>query len=109
MIRNQILEVKISFYGPKSRSIQGLFRDGVNVTQNRDILSLNGFAIVSLSEPRNISFQLNGQWVRRIDQFIRFRRVIKTTYPIETLLSGKAGLYLDTETGLIFEDINVKK
>jgi hypothetical protein len=106
IIRNQVLEVLISFYGPASGSTQGIFRDGCSITQNRDILTQNGFAIISLSEPRNLSFQLNGQWVRRIDQIIRSRRVIEREYPIETLTSGAAGIYLDTEKGEVFIPIS---
>ena len=107
IIRNQVLTLRIQFYGPQSSALHAAYRDGCNIAQNRDSLTQNGISIISLQEPRNASFQLNGQWIRKLDKFCTFRRVLSTSYPILTLTSGKVGIYLDTENGEIFQEINI--
>jgi hypothetical protein len=92
-IRNQFMRIQISFLGPNCNSIQGIFRDGINIEQNRAVLRANGYSIDKLSRPLNTSLLISERWGRRIDQFLTLRRVINTTYPILDLTSASATVF----------------
>lgn len=94
--RNQLLKVQLSFIGPLCNSIQAIFRDGITIEQNRDILTASGFSVHKLSSPMNANLLINERWQKRTDQYITFRRAISRIYPIKDLVSATAEVITST-------------
>lgn len=102
-LRNEILTVLASFYGPNASAYASQARDGIFVSQNNDMLTANLMGLVSVGPKRPAPELVNQQWVRRFDFEIRVRRQINRTYNVLNILSAQATAESETQT----ESINV--
>lgn len=90
--RDETLYVLHSFYGPNSSGICERFRDGFEISQNRDALRDAGLFLVELEEAVTLPALLQEKWVRRVDVTVVYRRRTKRTYQVKTLVTGQMGL-----------------
>ena len=104
VIRNQVLNVIASFYGPDNEANSELFTMGLDVAQNREAMFLNGFGFVDAGEPIVVPALIKMRWVPGIDVPFRVRRQQLYTYPIPNLEYAKATVIAAEPDGQIVED-----
>lgn len=93
---NDEVEVLASFYGPNARQFANLFRDGLQVPQNREALALQGYRIPQMPTPGLfIPEIINQVTYRRVDMTFRITRANVTVWPIENLLEVQGDLITD--------------
>lgn len=90
--RDELLFVLHSFYGPNSGGLCERFRDGLELSQNRDVLSANRIEIVEVGEATRVPALLQETWVRRVDAMVTYRRRTSRRYQIKSLVQGQLGL-----------------
>lgn len=88
MQRHQDLDVLATFYGTNAGQYGSVFADGAQVEQNRDVLTLNGIALVESGLAQVVPDLINAIWVRRVDVRVSLRQQITRTYPIRTVLTA---------------------
>jgi hypothetical protein len=96
--RSQEIEVLCSFYGPNATHVQGLLKEGLSLSQNREYMNSQGIAFVSISETRNASMLINQRWNKRMDCVLTLRRYVSRLYPILSLTGSEPVLNTDTLT-----------
>ncbi len=106
VIRNEVLEVLCSFYGPNSEANSKLLRNGLSLPQNREQLQLNGFGLMEVGKGIQIPEQIKGRWMRRTDVTMLLRRLEIYEYQIPTITGF--GNKLLTDVGLPPISLTVK-
>ena len=94
--RHEDIELFCTFYGPQGQSYAAALRDGFAIPQNGEMLGAQGISWVECGPVRSIPELFNQQWIRRYDLTIRFRRQVKRTYQVLTILSSSDVLTSDT-------------
>ncbi len=89
--KDERIEILLSFYGPNSYMNSKLYGDGLQIDRNRDDLLAYGIKFVEVSEARNVPALLKDKWVKRVDVTATFRRRIKRTYGIVTVVGIAPG------------------
>jgi hypothetical protein len=102
--RHEQLEILVSVYGPNTDSLTGILRDGMQIAQNREVLTLNNFGFVSSGNPVPFPELIKNVWYRRTDMRIWVNRQIKRHYGIQDIASAHGTLNNDIYT----EDIDVE-
>lgn len=85
------LSLLCSFYGPSAQNYASVFRDGLQIQQNRAALSAQKIKLVEIGDPRQVPALFKQVWTKRIDESARFRRwVVRrfTQNSIESLMAG---------------------
>ena len=95
MIRLQEIEILLSWYGPNSGNLAEVFRDGLQIGQNRDLLNAGNFGIVDIGEARRAPELFKQKFLTKYDQTLMLRRRTERVYPILTLLGY--GVTLNTD------------
>lgn len=90
--RDELLYVLHSFYGPNSGGLCERFRDGLELQQNRAVLSASRIELVEVGEATRVPALLQETWVRRVDAMVTYRRRTSRRYQIKSLISGELGL-----------------
>ena len=92
-----------SFYGPNSASFAALFRDGMQIAQNREVLVINGMNLVASANIVPMPELVKERWLKRYDLSFTIRRIIVRQYDINSLASAQLQLHNE----LYIETINV--
>jgi hypothetical protein len=95
VVRNEILEVIASFYGPNSDANAELFAMGMSLAQNREALLLNGFGLVEVEDSRTVPALMKERWLAGVDVPFRMRRQQIYDYPTAVLVAANGTLTLD--------------
>lgn len=95
VIRNQVIEVLLSWYGPSAGDLAEVFRDGLQIGQNRALLRANSLGFVSISSARKVPELLKQQFVPRYDQTLILNRRTERQFSILSLQGF--GIQLDTD------------
>lgn len=96
--RHVELQLFCSFYGSNGFANAGAFRDGFQITQNREELFK---AKMGFKESSRISFVpelINNRWFDRSDVTITLRREINRTYEILSLQSAGGEILIDNDS-----------
>jgi hypothetical protein len=101
LIRNEDIELLVTFYGPHCQANATLLADGIFVAQNREALATAGIKLVSAGEPTKAPELLKGLWYPRCDLAIVLRREVRREYPVLNLLSA-AGEIVSTAATVAF-------
>lgn len=101
--RHEDLECQASFYGPNSASFAAIFRDGMQLAQNREVLIVNGMNLVASGNIVAMPELIKERWLKRYDLTFTIRRMIVREYAVDNIVS--AGLELHNE--IYVELINV--
>lgn len=90
--RHEVIHVLASVYGPSANNVAGLLREGMQVAQNREILSLNNMGLVESGDVLQVPELLKEKWLYRVDLEFSIRRQIVRDYAVLNLQSGQATL-----------------
>lgn len=92
---DQVLSVLVSFYGPRAGEMAALFKDGLQVDQNRVELKSQRVKLTECQEARKLPALFKEKWLKRIDVASTWRRRVTRRYSVGSFLS--AGISLDNE------------
>lgn len=90
--RDEILYYLHSFYGPGAHGLAERFRDGFEISQNRDALRSLGLGLVEVQEITKAPALLKEKWVPKVDVVVVYRRRTSRTYPILTITSATGSI-----------------
>jgi len=94
--RHEDVCVLATFYGPNSRGYAKIFRDGMSIPQNREVLQLNYMNLVSTKcKIRHLPELYNKVWFHRSDIEFHLRVAIDRCYAVKNLLSAPIQLFSD--------------
>lgn len=97
---HEVLEIVASFYGPNSGKYAGVFRDGLQIAQNREALGANGMVIYDIGGCVRAPLLVNNNWLNRWDVSFRARRQVNRVYAVRNILSVEG-----TVTALVGSDV----
>lgn len=92
LIRHEVDTVLLSFYGPNASVLAGVFRDGLQISQNRSALVSAGVGMISTGEARQVPTLVKERWQKRIDMEWKLKRQILRNYPVLYLLTANVEL-----------------
>ena len=81
-----------------SNGFRRLLRDGLEISQNRELLYLASMAYVGASATTHVPELVNDRWFDRADITLTFRREIVREYPVLHFLSANGLIYTETIT-----------
>lgn len=90
--RHEVMTIMVSFYGPNADSTAQVLRDGMQLGQNREVLTLASMGLVESGDVVSAPELIKDKWYYRADMSIRIRRQIVRQYAVETLQSAQLGL-----------------
>lgn len=103
LIRHEKYKLICSFYGANARDNCRKMRDGLEVGQNREVMSLANIGYINCSPARHAPELINDIWYDRYDIDFEFAREVAKTYNVEDI--AYASVYLIIDGGA---DINTK-
>ncbi len=83
------LDVLVTFYGPAAQGMAGVFRDGVTIQQNLEVLAMSNIVHVAIGEPIHVPELISAQWIARVDVPWTLRRQVDRTYQVRNLASAE--------------------
>ena len=83
--RHEVLHLQVSFYGPNADDNCGLFKDGLQVSQNREIFQINNMGLVETQDAIAVPTIIKEKWVYRVDINFSVKRQIIRNYPVFAL------------------------
>jgi len=86
--RHEELSFLISCYGNSADTILHLFRDGVQVSQNREVLQLNNMGLIETGDIQTVPEMVKEKWMYRADMTFSIRRQIVRDYQVQNVLGG---------------------
>jgi hypothetical protein len=87
--RHEELDILVSFYGPDADTYAALVRDGVQITQNLEVLELNSMGLIETLDLLTVPELVKERWLYRVDLTVRIRRLIVRQYAIlDVVTSG---------------------
>lgn len=101
--RHETVEVIISSYGDNATKNLAVLRDGLQVEQNRAVLESVAIGMIETGEILAMPALVKNRWTRRFQMMFTFRRQIRRSYPVLTILTAQ--VELDTEA--MQETINI--
>lgn len=93
--RHENIDILVSSYGPHARANLKLLRDGLQVEQNRAVLSANAMGLVETGRIVTAPSIVKDLWQKRFDMTVKIRRQDRRVYQVRSINS--AGIGLDTE------------
>lgn len=86
--RYETLDLMVSSYGPKAATNLGRLLDGLEIEQNRAVLTANGMGVLEATDKVNAPVLVKDRWRKRIDSTIKIRREIRREYDIRDIASA---------------------
>lgn len=96
--RQERIEVLVSFYGPNSKSYAKIVRDGLFISQNRDVLTSQGIVFIVCGKIIAAHELINESWIKRYDMLMSFNRTVNRLYDIQNLDSAEVIIYNESQT-----------
>jgi hypothetical protein len=108
VIRNQVISILCSFYGPAAEANSELFAMGLEIGQNRTAMKQAGLNLVGgAGRAVVVPVQMKQSWVYRIDIPFRIRRQQQYTYSVLDIVKVQSTLMAQAGEQIITEQINV--
>lgn len=82
------LHILLSFYGPLARTNAALWRDGIQIAQNREVLLLNNMGLVIVGDIVAVPALVKELWLRRYDISVTIRRELIRWYGVLDLVGA---------------------
>jgi hypothetical protein len=109
VVRNRVMEILCSFYGPDAEANSELLAMGLEVPQNRQTMQLSGFNIIGGAGDSVIApVLLKERWQYRVDVPFTIRQQQQYEYAVLTLESAQATLTAAEGTKTLTESILVE-
>lgn len=96
MQQHEFAELVCSFYGPNSVTNATHFRDGLQISQNRDQLFLAGMGIRDISGITRVPELVNNLWNDRNDITVTIAYEVNRVYPILYFVEALGSIITDT-------------
>lgn len=96
--RHEELEIFCSFYGPNADSYAKMLRDGCQIAQNRETLTLNNMGLISTGDLITAPEMIKEKWLMRIDLSLFIRHQVVRNYAVLNLLSANGQIITDVVT-----------
>ena len=97
--RQETLQILASFYDTgftgQADQYAAQFRDGVQVPQNREALTLQNFGVARTGDLLTVPSLLKIRWLYRVDLDVVLRRQITRVYPVDTFAGAEGNIYTD--------------
>lgn len=103
--RHETVEVLISSYGPNSMKNLAVLRDGLQIEQNRAVLTANGMGLTNTGRINPAPSLVKEKWLKRFDMLMVFRRQVRRVYSVYNLASAVGTL----NTEALTTNINVSE
>lgn len=101
--RHETIELLVSFFGLNCGALGRIFRDGIQVEQNRDVLSMNNFGLLECNDVVMAPTLFKERWLRRADVAFSVRRQVVRGFPVQPLV----GAIISVNNEKYSETINV--
>lgn len=98
LMRNELIPIAISVYGPAAYDNIGMIRDGFQLTQNLATLRRAKVGFAYDTPMTHVPDFFNERWYDRWRMEIYVRRQILRVYPLLTFLSASGIIYTQTAT-----------
>lgn len=91
----ELLRVTVSFFGPHFQEMERRWRDGIQLSQNRDELTAAGIVFIEFADPVTVTTLLKERWAKRVDVRGTFHRWASREYKVRTILSADGTIHAD--------------
>lgn len=96
ILRQERVELLLSFYGTDGAANAARWRDGLSVAQNREVLVVNMMQVQQLGPIRRVPALIAERWQDRYDIDTVIVRAVLRVYPVLNLLSASGTILTDT-------------
>jgi hypothetical protein len=97
VVRNRVMDILCSFYGPLAATNSEIFAMGLEVAQNREVMQLAGFNIIGgAGDAIPLPILTKQRWQYRVDIPFTLRQQQTYTYSVLTLLSATGTITLQS-------------
>jgi hypothetical protein len=103
--RHETLDVQATFYGPNAQSNAALFRDGLMLSQNREVLFLAGMGLHDVGQLQRSGDLIKMRWLGTSELPFSVRRIIVRKYPIRDIASLDLEATVQTPTATVIYDV----
>lgn len=107
LVRHETFDLLATFYGANCYGYASLLRDGLEITQNRDVLTQNGISFLASGDIVHNPELINDIWFDRQDLTLRFSREMSRVYDILSFVDASGTVITDNEPPLI-RDFNAQ-
>lgn len=91
--RQETIDLSCSLYGPDAVELSSLIRDGFQIQQNLEALTLANMGFVETTPALHIPDLVNGRFLNRLEMSIILRRQVRRTYSILPILSANGTVH----------------
>lgn len=98
VVRHEAVEVACSFYGPRSEDYAEAFREGLQVSQNREPLLLACMGLASVGPSVHVPELHNQEWYDRTDMSFTVNRETGKVYEILCFTGAIGAIITETLT-----------
>lgn len=104
------MSIQLAAYGPMAASIISRIRDGIQLSQNRDVLHTKGFAVVNLQSLGFIGDQTpDNEYLNRWDGVLTLRREEVREFDISTFLGADGIIAANRAETTLHDSFHVHK
>lgn len=95
--RHEQLDLLASFYGPRADALCALFRDNLQIAQNREPLTQHAMGLTNTGRPQHAPALIKMRWTNRVDLPLRVNRGVQRDYPIKNIVKFQAAVTADVQ------------
>lgn len=108
VVRNRVMEILCTFYGPNAEQNTEYLAQGLAVPQNRELMQLAGFNVVapprdSMARP----IQIKQRWYYAVDMGFRVRQQMQYTFAVLDVTGVQGELIADDQGRITTKTITV--
>jgi hypothetical protein len=86
--RHEMINLLISFYGDNPIYYARVFRDGIQVSQNMEMLNTENMSLISSGDIIMLPTLLKERWLKRVDMPFTVRRQVVRGFPVLSVIGS---------------------